>query len=161
MTDLTSYKFSKIELSISQKGKPLLRYKGHGYMHKRTNQDGSTVWLCNVGKQNRCFVTLKSKDNQVIHESGRHTHKTDLVRDEARKVMRSLKDSVVRQPGVATRQVISRAIADVLEEVLAAMPTILHFGQFWNGQFWSGRFWRGRFCTATVFAASPRCQPGR
>ena len=156
MTDLTSYKFSKIELSISQKGKPLLRYKGHGYMHKRTNQDGSTVWLCNVGKQNRCFVTLKSKDNQVIHESGRHTNYTDFVSDEARKVMRFLKDSVVWQPGVAPRQVISRAIADVPEEVLAAMPTILHFGQFW-----SGRFWRGRFCTATVFAASPRCQPGR
>ncbi len=36
-------------------------------MHK-TNQDGSTVWRCSVGKHNRCSVSLKSKDNQVIHE---------------------------------------------------------------------------------------------
>ena len=56
-----------MELSTFQKGKPLLRYKGHGYMHK-TNQDGSTVWRCSVGKHNRCSVALKSKDNQVIHE---------------------------------------------------------------------------------------------
>ncbi len=111
-----------MEFSTTQKGKTLLKHAGYEYLHKRSNMDGSEVWRCIVHKQARCPAILKSSGNQIIREPNRHTHQTDLARSKARGVVRSLKSSVETHAGVATRQVVCRAIAEVPEEVLAVMP---------------------------------------
>ncbi len=83
-----------MEFSTTQKGKTLLKHAGYEYLHKRSNMDGSEVWRCIVHKQARCPAILKNSGNQIIREPNRHTHQTDLARSKARRVVRSLKNSV-------------------------------------------------------------------
>ena len=80
-------------------------------------------------KSMKCCVSVTTMDDQVIRQPREHCHGTDLIKSSVRNVRSNMKGSVQSQSAVATRQIVARALADIPDEILTAMPINLTLTQ--------------------------------
>ena len=67
---------SSPQLLKSRRGKPMIRYLGFHYNLKKTNKDGSILFVCQLKKKEKCGATLKLAANMktVLRATGCHCH---------------------------------------------------------------------------------------
>jgi len=112
----------EVVITSTTKGKPLLKHGGFEYIQRKMNKDGSQCWRCIHSKMFKCPSSMTTSDGRIVRRPSAHTHETDLIRSEAKELTKRLKATVQAQPGVATRQLVARALTDVNDEVLVVLP---------------------------------------
>ena len=110
----------EVEIQKTNKGKPLLIYRGHEYLKFRENLN-NIYWRCSKNRKFHCRASITtSKTNEVIRKNDNHSHDTDLIQIEVRKVKGSMKFKAERNN--TTRNVLGESLIGIAEEVAANMP---------------------------------------
>ena len=104
----------------STKNTSLLAYNGHQYLKKRVNGDGSIIWRCKKINKYRCNAILKMHGEDVIRETGSHTHSGDALEVQKNAVITKIRAAA--QTGVPTRSMIGEAASGCQNELLASLP---------------------------------------
>src|SRR5256885_1467486 len=100
-----------LELTTSQKGKPLLIIKGHLF-RKEKNSNEKQIWRCVNYDKSKCKARCHTIENEIMSEEGEHNHVPDPAKIKAKEVIKEIKDKAK-----CTQSNPNQIIADVTIEL--------------------------------------------
>jgi hypothetical protein len=84
----------ELNLSTTQRGKPVLLHEGHQYLVHKV-KDNETVWRCREYQKKRCKSYMKTSRTAVLDEAGPHSHDGNPVENLVQAAMENLKTVLI------------------------------------------------------------------
>ena len=103
-----------MEISTSERNKPVLSYEGHEYLVHEDKSDQKTVWRCRYCRKFKCYATIttdKLASRLLDISKSNHSHPGDAVRASVNNLRSCLRDAAGTSDA-STRLILGGQIID-------------------------------------------------